>query len=136
VDAALGEWIPKAKLVLLGADAVMRESVASKVGAEALLRAARRARVPAYVMADSSKWLPPALAGFWRVRAEAPEEIAHLRHPKVTVHNRYFGTAPLTVVAGVVWEEGVARPGDIRRRIARLPVSGALVRYLRKARPA
>jgi methylthioribose-1-phosphate isomerase len=50
------------------------------------------------------------------------------------VHNRYFDQSPLTLVTGIVWEGGVARPGEIHRRIARLPVSKPLVTLLAKRR--
>lgn len=133
VDAALAEWIERANLVLLGADAVMPDVVANKVGTEPLLHAARRAGVPAYMLADSSKWLPDALAEFWRIREEAPEEVARPGVPTLRVHNLYFGTSPLPLVTGVVWEGGVARPADVRRRITRLPVSKGLVRLLKTA---
>lgn len=136
VDAALAEWIERADLVLLGADAVMPDVVANKVGTEPLLRAACRADVPVYVLADSSKWLPKGLAGFWRVREEAPEEIVRPGVPTLRVHNRYFGTSPLALVTGLVWEGGVARPADVRRRITRLRVSKGLVKLLARGRAA
>ncbi|MBI4734782.1 MAG: hypothetical protein HY766_01770 [candidate division NC10 bacterium] len=136
VDAALAEWIHRADLVLLGADAVMSEAVVNKVGTEPLLRAAQRAGVRAYVLADRSKWLPDALAEFWRIREEAPEEVARPGVPTLRVHNRYFGTSPLALVTGLVWEGGVARPADVRRRITRLPVSKGLVRLLARGRAA
>jgi translation initiation factor 2B subunit (eIF-2B alpha/beta/delta family) len=130
VDAALVEWVGRADLVLLGADAVTREHVFNKVGTEALLLAARRHGIPSLILADSSKWLPNPLAVFWRVRDEAPDEVARLRDPNVTVHNRYFGAAPLSLITGLVWEDGLASPGEVRKRIARIPVSEALVRLL------
>jgi hypothetical protein len=86
------------------------------------------------VLADSSKWLPAALARHWRVRDEPADEIVHPRLPNVHVHNWYFGTSGLGLVTGVVWEGGVARPGEMRRRIARLPVSETLVNLLAKSR--
>ncbi len=135
VDAALAEWMERANLVLLGADGVMADVVVNKVGTGPLLHAAQRAGVPAFVLADASKWLPEGLAGIWRVREEAPEEIARPCGSTLRVHNRYFGTSPLPLVTGVVWEGGVARPADVRRRITRLPVSKGLVRLLKTAIP-
>lgn len=134
LDAALIEWVPQASLLLLGADAITPHGVVNKVGTEPLLHAARRAGVPAYILADSSKWLPDRLARFWRIRPESPAEITALRHPNLMIHNRYFDQSPLTLVTGMVWEGGVARPGEIRRRIARLPVSASLVRLLGRQR--
>ncbi len=135
VDAALTDWVERADLILLGADAVTAERVVNKVGTEPLLRAARRSGVSVCVVADSRKWLPEALAPFWRVREEPPGEIARPGGPNLLVHNRYFGATPIALVTGVVWEGGVARPGEVRRRIDRLPVSAALVEFLGRAGP-
>ncbi len=134
VDAALAEWVPAAGLVLLGADAITPDLVVNKVGTEPLLHAARRAGVPAYILADSSKWLAAPLAQFWRVREEAAEEVVRPGVSNLQVHNRYFGTSALNLVGGVVWEGGLASPGQIRRRITRLPVSKGLVNLLRRGR--
>ena len=131
-DAALAGWVERAHLVLLGADAVFVGRIANKVGTQAILHAARRGRVPAYALADSSKWLPESLAGFWRVREEAPGEIAHPRHVNLHVDNRYFELAPLALLTGLAWEEGIGRPAEIRRRIAGLAVSRGLMRLLRR----
>ncbi|MBI2560945.1 MAG: hypothetical protein HYW08_00735 [candidate division NC10 bacterium] len=133
VDAALAEWMERADLVLLGADAILSDVAMNKVGTGPLLQAARRLGVPAFVLADRSKWLPDALARFWRVREEAPEEIARPGLPNLRVHHRYFGAAPISLVTGLVWEGGVTRPAELRRRMTRLPVSKGLVRLLKTA---
>lgn len=125
-DAALSGWMEQADLFVVGADAVCEE-VVNKVGTEPLAQAAKRARIPAYVLADSSKWLPAGLARFWRMRQEAPGEIASLRRSNVQVHNRYFDRSPLPLFTGVVWEEGIAAPSEVRRRIARLGTSPGLI---------
>lgn len=130
LDAALLEWVERADLVLLGADAILPGGVVNKVGSGPLLQFARHARVPAYVLADSSKWLPGGLARFWRIRREDPGEITRLRHPDLTVHNRYFGMSRLDAMQGLVWERGITPPAEVGRRIARLSVSMALVEFL------
>lgn len=130
LDAALLEWVDRADLILLGADAILPGGVVNKVGSGPLFQIARLAGVPAYVLADSGKWLPEGLARFWRVRPEDPREITRLRHPDLTVHNRYFGMSPLRSIQGLVWEGGIASPADVRRRIARISVSPALVGFL------
>lgn len=136
VDAALPAWVSRVDLVLLGADAILRGTVVNKMGTNELLQAARRARVASYVLADSSKWLPDPLTSFWRIRDEAPGEIARIRHPNLTIHNRYFDCSPLALFTGVVWEAGVTRPGEVARRIVGLPVSKALMKLLAGGRAA
>ena len=111
----------------VGADAVVKTGVVNKTGTEPLAQAARRARVPAYVLADSSKWLPAGLERFWQMREEAPGEITRLRHSNVQVHNRYFDCSPLRLFTGVVWNEGIAAPSEVRRRIGRLGTSTDLI---------
>jgi translation initiation factor eIF-2B subunit delta len=119
-DAALAGWMEHADLFLVGADALTASGAVNKIGTEPLAQAARRLGVPAYILADSSKWLPAGLARFWRMREEAPGEIARLRDPNLQVHNRYFDRSPLRLFTGVVWEAGIAAPPDVRRRLARL----------------
>ena len=136
VDAGLSDWLGIADLVLVGADAVFSQGIVNKIGTEPLLQATRRLGIPAYVLADSCKWLPDRLARFWRVRPESPAEITALRHANLVIHNRYFDQSPLTLVTGIVWEGGLSRPEDVRRRIASLPVSRGLVRLLLKGRTA
>ncbi|HYL81577.1 MAG TPA: hypothetical protein VEU07_12235 [Candidatus Acidoferrum sp.] len=130
LDVALLEWIERADLVLLGADAILPGGVVNKVGSGPLLQVARLAGVPAYVLADSSKWLPEGLTRFWRIRREAPGQITRLRHPDLTVHNRYFGISPLGAMRGLVWEGGIAPPAEVKRRIGKVRVSTSLVEYL------
>jgi translation initiation factor 2B subunit (eIF-2B alpha/beta/delta family) len=131
-DAALPGWIERADLLLVGADAVFETGVVNKVGTEPLLQAARRARVPAYVLADSSKWLPKDLARLWCARDEPATEITTLRDPNLTVHNRYFDCSPLRLLTGVIWDEGIAAPSVFRRRIANLGTSKSLIALLKQ----
>lgn len=132
VDAVLAEWIEAADLILMGADAITPDVVVNKVGTEPFLQVAHRTGIPAYVLADSSKWLPVALARHCHVRDEPAVEIVRPKVPNVQVHNWYFGTSALSLVTGVVWEGGVAQPDEIRGRIARLSVSRALRKLLGK----
>jgi translation initiation factor 2B subunit (eIF-2B alpha/beta/delta family) len=131
VDAGLFGWLDRADSVLVGADAVMATGVVNKLGTRPLLEAARRLNVPTYVLADSTKWLPPRLGEFWRVRAESPTEITRLRHPDLTVDNRYFDVSPLSLLTGVIWDEGVGRPSSIRKRIGQIQVSATFVNLLK-----
>jgi len=135
VDAALFGWLGRATLVMVGADAVTAAGIVNKIGTRPLLEAARRCGVSAYVLADSTKWLPPRLARFWRVRDESPGEVATLRHPNLTVENRYFDMSPLSLAAGLVSAGGVSRPASIRERIRHGRVSAGLVQVLSASAP-
>jgi translation initiation factor 2B subunit (eIF-2B alpha/beta/delta family) len=131
-DAALPEWTEKADLVLVGADAVVREGIVNKIGTRPLVWASRRASIPVFVLADSHKWLTPTLQGFCHVREESPREITTMRHTNLQIHNRYFDVTPYGPFSGMVWEGGIMAPGEARQMIARLPVSEALVGILQR----
>jgi translation initiation factor 2B subunit (eIF-2B alpha/beta/delta family) len=132
VDAALPEWVEKAELVLVGADAVVREGIVNKIGTRPLLCASRRSRIPAFALADSHKWLPPQLQAFWCVRDESPRGITTRPHRNLHVHNRYFDVTPHKLFSGVVWEGGICPPHEARQMTARLPVAATLLSVLRR----
>jgi translation initiation factor eIF-2B subunit delta len=130
-DAALAGWMDRVDLVLVGADAVLSGGIVNKVGTEPLVRAARRAKVPSYVLADATKWLSKGLAGFWCSREEASEEIIRIRHRNLRVENRYFDCSSPGLFTGLVWEEGIVQPTDLRRRLAAIETSQSLILFLR-----
>lgn len=57
-DSAVSRAVADARVVVVGADAVTRRIVVNKVGTLPLALAARHARVPLFVVADLSKWVP------------------------------------------------------------------------------
>jgi len=78
------------------------------------------------------KWLLPALVRFWRPRDESPAEVTSLRHPNLHVHNRYFDRSALRPLTGLVWEEGIAAPSEVRRRTAEIAISKGLMAVLKQ----
>jgi hypothetical protein len=65
------------------------------------------------------------------MREESPTEITRLRRPHLTVANRYFDLSPLSLLTGVIWDEGVDRSSSIRKRIGQLQASATLVKLLK-----
>jgi len=91
--------------------------------------AAKEAGVPVYVAALTGKLSPEAARGkpdrLWE-----PGEVLERSHPGVTVENRYFERVPLSLVEGVVTENGVLAAEDIATKIAARPVSPSLLEIL------
>lgn len=121
-DAALPGLVAPAQAVLVGADAVLPGAVVNKIGTFPLALAADRARVPFYVLAESAKFLPPALAPRYAAPPARPRAVA--------VEGRIFEATPLGWVTGLVTEEGIVRPGRLAGRLARVPVAQAFRRGL------
>jgi translation initiation factor 2B subunit (eIF-2B alpha/beta/delta family) len=130
-DAALMASLTQANVVLLGCDAVFPSTFVNKVGTHALLRTARAARVPAFVIADSFKFLPRSRQTAFRICEESAAEVWRRKRAHLLVRNFYFEHIPLRLLSGVVTEDGVRDPREVALD-ARKMTSGAALRYARK----
>ena len=112
-DAAIGEALSDADAVLVGADAVAPSSFLNKAGTRMLCAAAAQRGVPVHVAATRDKFVGAQLAARLQIRHGDPDEI--WRHPPagVEVHNPYFESTPLDLVASVVTDAGVLGAGMI-----------------------
>jgi len=112
VDGALGLLLPQAGAVWIGADAVREKSLIVKAGTYGLLLIARELGVPAYALAQRAKFLPDRCTRLTLPRRDAaavwPEAPAG-----VQVVNLPFEEVPLSLVRGVVTENGFLGPREI-----------------------
>ncbi|HUP21094.1 MAG TPA: hypothetical protein VM778_14250 [Gemmatimonadota bacterium] len=109
---------------LVGADALMSAAWLNKVGTTALAGRAREAGIPVIVAADTSKYLPPALASLPRTYERDPGEIAIRPPASLEVVNPYFEEISYDLVDHLVTERGPTRPRDLRT--GEIPVAKAL----------
>jgi translation initiation factor eIF-2B subunit delta len=112
-DAALMASVSEADLVLLGCDALFPNRFVNKAGTHALLRMTRTARVPAFVIADSFKFLPISMKSSFQIREENPAEVWSRKHRYLRIRNSYFEEIPIRLVSGVVTELGLREAKDI-----------------------
>jgi translation initiation factor 2B subunit (eIF-2B alpha/beta/delta family) len=114
VDAWLWGAIEEEGILLLGADALLPTAWVNKIGTGALAERARSKSVPVVVCADTSKWLPPALAALPRVYDRDPGEIVFRAPAALEAVNVYFEDVPYAALDKLVTERGVTRPQDLR----------------------
>jgi translation initiation factor 2B subunit (eIF-2B alpha/beta/delta family) len=129
VDAALPRMIERCQLALVGADSISENDFVNKTGTYALAVAAREAGVPFYVTASTDKFIAEGARGR-PDRVWDPGEVLSSPQPGVTVENRYFERVPLSLVEGIVTEEGILGPDEVAAKIAARPVSPALLEIL------
>ncbi len=112
-DAAAPGKVREARMVLIGADAVLADgAVVNKVGSYGIALAAREASVPVYAACETLKisplhTMPPEVrdgAELW----DAPPE-------GVAVHNPYFEVVSAELLAGIVTERGVVESDEAAR---------------------
>lgn len=114
IDAWLWGAIEEEGLLLLGADALLPTAWVNKIGSGAIADRARSKGVPVVVCADTSKWLPPALAALPRVYDRDPGEIVFRAPDALEAVNVYFEEVPYAALDKLVTERGVTRPQDLR----------------------
>jgi translation initiation factor 2B subunit (eIF-2B alpha/beta/delta family) len=111
-DAAVGFFMPHARLALVGADSVRADgSVVNKVGTYPAALAARAAGVPVYAVCETLKI---AAANFpLHFEEMAPGELLPQPIPGVTPRNPYFERTPAALLAGIVTERGLLTPAEV-----------------------
>lgn len=114
VDAWLWDALDEEGVFMVGADALLPTAWVNKIGTTALAGRARSAGIPVIACADTSKWLPPALAALPRVYEREPAEIVFRPPPSLEAVNVYFEEVPYSAVDKLVTERGVTRPQDLR----------------------
>jgi translation initiation factor 2B subunit (eIF-2B alpha/beta/delta family) len=132
VDAALSLLLPQAGAVWIGVDAVREKTFIGKAGTYALLLVARELSVPAYALSQRAKFLPDRCTRLTLPRRAASEVWADAP-PGVSVVNPPFEEVPLSLVRGVVTENGFLGPREIQDVAGLAPVDA---RLLAPAKPA
>ena len=118
VDGAAGMYVTAADICLIGEDSVQfNGSAVNKVGSKLLGYAARDQGVPFYVLCDTSKFnVLNYLGASIQLEAKTPDEVSEpLRN--VTIKNPYFEVVPPELITGVITEEGLMEPLDIRQKM-------------------
>jgi translation initiation factor eIF-2B subunit delta len=123
-DAWYWGAIEEEGLLLLGADALLPTGWVNKVGTPALAARARDAGVVVACGADTSKFLPPALAALPRSYERDPRQLLTDPPASLDVVNPYFEEVGWDALDVLVTERGPKRPRDLRS--GDIPVASAL----------
>jgi ribose 1,5-bisphosphate isomerase len=103
VDSAMDDAIAESDLVLIGADAILRDSVINKIGSSAIAEIAYLRKKPLYVVADSWKFSPKNVKieerDFHEVWTRAPKEIR--------IRNSAFEKVEKKYIRGIISEYGI-----------------------------
>jgi translation initiation factor eIF-2B subunit delta len=110
--------------LVVGADSLLPTAWVNKVGTRALAARARETGTRVVCAADSSKFLPSALALLPRSYERDPREIVPDPRPPLTVENPYFEEIAWEALDLLVTERGPTRPRDLRS--GDIPVARAL----------
>ena len=127
-DMGLFAKLREADLVVFGADAVFPMYFLNKIGTYALAELAQVRNVPCFALCTANKFLPTVATNLLRISKHSGDEVWSTSAPGVRVHNDYFEEIPLSLLDGVVSDQGVYSPEDIRGMLDERPLSPALLR--------
>jgi ribose 1,5-bisphosphate isomerase len=138
IDACLGELIPEADCVLVGADAIASSGIAlCKVGTYPAALVANRHGVPFYVAADTLKFDATTLIGLPFVS----EPVSHFRHqvfasedryPNVEITGTMFDETPPELISGIITELGILPAQACATIMQKISLSQTMVEMLPK----
>ena len=123
-DAWLWRAIEDEGTLVVGADMLLPTGWVNKIGTRALAARARQSGVGVVCAADTSKFLPPALAALPRSYERDPREIVPDPPTALEVENPYFEEIDWDALDVLVTERGPTRPRDLRS--GDIPVARAL----------
>ncbi len=113
VDAAAYRFLPRAQLVLIGADSASSRGLVNKVGTSMIALAAWRLGVQVYALCGSEKLLPASYP-LPEEPPKNPREVLEREMAGVAAENYYFDVTPLEYLTGIVTEDGVQSAADLR----------------------
>jgi translation initiation factor 2B subunit (eIF-2B alpha/beta/delta family) len=125
-DAAAIAMVPRARLVLVGADSLSHEGLVNKIGTFGLATVARAHDVPFYTLCGSTKFLPHGY------RAPQPidwpsSEVWDAPAGQLSIENPYFDMTPLDLISGIVTERGTLPSAGAEGWIAALQLHSSLL---------
>ena len=127
IDMALFERLPEADVVLVGADAVFPDRLINKLGTHALAQLAPLRGVPLYSLCVASKFLPATATALWHIVDRPREEVWPDAPNTLSISNRYFDATPLTLLSGLVSDQGLYTPEALRLLLEQRELSPLLL---------
>ena len=128
IDMALFERLAEANVVVVGADAVFPEHLVNKLGTRALAQLAQLRGIPCFSLCTANKLLPTAATALLRIAEHPGQEVWPEAPDGLAISNRYFDTTLLTLLSGIVSDQGIYTPEALRLLLQPQKLSPALQR--------
>ena len=124
IDMAMGKFINKMDLVLVGIDSVLKDgAIINKIGTYPLAVLARERGVDTYAMGDSFKY---NLKSHYDLKVDIePKPIEEVYNKQTSskslmIHNYYFDITPPNYITGIISELGILRPQKFVKEVIKI----------------
>lgn len=112
VDAALAGIIGPDDAVMVGCDCITPAFFVNKVGTLPLAVVCEQIGASFFVLTQTSKFLNPNRAKYYRINKKPPEELGHKVSAGIKIENKYFEQIPMGLVTKVISEQSVSDPAE------------------------
>lgn len=129
IDACIGELVPQADIMIVGAEAIMADgSAVCKVGTYPAALVAAAHGVPVYVVVDTLKFNTTSLLGLpMRLDSIQRSEVMPANTPAgAGIAGHLFDKTPPDLIKGVVTEKGIINPAVCASLMREMPLSRRL----------
>jgi len=116
VDSAATDAMKDANLVLIGADAVTFNGVYNKIGSEMISFVADKYNKPLYVCTSLWKFDNH----LEKIEERDYKEVWKHAPKNIEIHNPAFEKIPLSLIKGIICEEGILRPKKFIKRARKI----------------
>ncbi len=103
----------KVNFILLGADALLDDSVINKVGSGLIAQIALSAKIPLYIVADSWKYSAKAV----KLEQRDFHEVWNPTENKIHIENPAFEAIPIKYIKGIISEYGILSYDKFLRKV-------------------
>ena len=114
IDSAIGLYIRAVDVVLVGSDALRKEGVINKIGTYPLAVVAKENNKPVYVLSST---LALDKRKKFVIEDRPHSEITHKHLVGAKLHNPAFDITPWKYISGVVMENGIFKPSEIKKML-------------------
>lgn len=111
IDSGAWMFLQKSSIVLIGADAFVKDGVYNKIGSGMIAELAEH-RVPLYICASIWK----ILAGMEENEERPKAEVWANAKKNIKIKNTAFEKIPYDLITGIICEEGIIKPTTFRRQ--------------------
>lgn len=127
VDSAIFSFLLEADIIFVGADAVTSNGLVNKIGTLGLVTYAHQLKKPVYALSSNIKFLPKDYKLNLH-QYKNPNEILPTKISNVNAINYYFDVTPLNLFTGLITEEKVLKPCEIKEKINHLNIHRNLIK--------
>jgi len=129
IDASIGELIPKADIMLVGAEAILANgSAICKVGTYPCALLARQFGVPVYIVVDTMKFDISSRIGLTMSMDPIHPHDFYMQgnHERAEVVGHLFDATPPSLIDGIVTEQGILQASECAAMISQMHISETL----------